>query len=220
SVVIGRVELIPDGVLSDLDLDRIREQPEQELARIDLPDEVVQVVQADRTEQTGIERAVLQRGDAEVRAHGGRIGEVVRVSESNVAAGRARNREAGRYGNAPGIGPDQERRQSERRLVLHAGIDLRNGRKAHRPVMAGAGDSEEDGSVARLGQAAIDGIVTRVDGIDDRARPHRAGKQYAGDHAATPHDATPAHADFYYACFYYCEYLCTAARGRQAFAAI
>jgi hypothetical protein len=81
--------------------------------------------------------------------------------------------------------------------------------------MAGANDIEENGLIARLGKAAIDRVVARVDRVNDRARPQGAGEQNAGRYPATPHDATPARN-----AYCYLEYLCTAACGRQGFAAL
>src|ERR1022692_3130928 len=160
-------------------------------------------MQGDRAEQTGIKRAVFQRGNGEIRAYRRRIAKIVRarVPENDVPARRRWRRKAScgtggadraaTYIKTLRIGSHQESRQSEGRHVLHARVYLRNGGKTHRPIAAGTNDVEENGFVARLREAAIDGVVAWVDRINNSARAQCPGEQYAGDQIATPHNATP-----------------------------
>src|ERR1019366_5042086 len=58
-----------------------------------------------------------------------------------------------------GLGPSRkEGRQPDRRRICHLGDDLANGRKAQRIVVACPNNVQKNGFVARLSNAATDGV--------------------------------------------------------------
>ena len=127
-----------------------------------------------------------------LRLHRDGVGEIVGIAEHDVAAGGAGRREAsGDAGSPDGavrdiealrIGTLQEGGQPDCRRIRHLGDDLADGRKAERIIVARPNDVEKNGFVARLRNAATDGVVTWRDRrIHGRARAQSPGEQNAGD---------------------------------------
>ena len=193
--IVGRTVVVAErGSVGQFKRERVREQPEQQLARIALADEISQGLQIDRFQEALIERAGLLRGDAEACLDLGRVPRS-RVAENHVAPrGEQWRGDIGpRVTESWDVRPEQERRQSQARRICQRRRDIGDGGEAKRIIVAGAHEIEEDGFVARLRQAAGDRIVSIVDRIDDRAGAERAGKQRPDKQHTPPHCQLPTH---------------------------
>jgi hypothetical protein len=169
-------------------------QPEQQLARIALPKKIVEDQEVDRTQQPLIEILGFERADVEIVAGEGRTAERI-LAEYDVARGRGQSGVAGiRHGGRSGrlgVRPDQKIRQCDvsgnRRGAGHPG----ECNEVQRRIVAGADDVEQNRFVARLGGAAVDIVVARVDGVIDR----RAGAENPGQQpTGKPHPHPTLHA--------------------------